>query len=96
MIKSKKALALPPIVVLVLMALSSLLVTISPSQNAGVKTFSETSDFSYKTITEIGNPVIAGPGGSYYDDGTLYYLDTGNTIGYNLEHSDFLFDFNIV
>ena len=81
MIKSKKVLALPLIVVLVLMALSSLLVT-SPSQNAGVKTFSETSDFSYKTITEIGNPVIAGPGGSYYDDGTLYYLDTGNTVGY--------------
>ena len=96
MIKSKKTLALPLIVVLVLMALSSLLVTISPSQNAGVKTFSETSDFSYKTITEIGNPVIAGPGGSYYDDGTLYYLDTGNTVGYNLKHSDFLFDFNIV
>lgn len=48
------------------------------------------------TITEIGNPTIAGPGNSYYDDGVLYYTSTGNTIGYNYDHSNTIFDFDIM
>lgn len=92
--KTEKALLLLlPIILAVAVALSS----------AGFASFStdkmimqDASATAVKTLTEIGNPLIAGPGGSYYDDGTLYYTDTGNTIGYNLEHTDFLFEFNIV
>ena len=48
----------------------------------------------YKTISELGNPVIAGT--SYYDDGTLYYANSGSTVGYQLEHGNTVFDFDIV
>ena len=48
------------------------------------------------TITELGNPTIAGPGGSYYDDGVLYYTSTGNTIGYNIDHSDKYIEFELM
>ena len=51
---------------------------------------------SYKTITELGNPIIAGPGDSYYDDGVFYYTNSGNTIGYNIDHSNVIFDFDLI
>lgn len=91
---TKKALyILLPLVVVI----AALLSTASATAFSSNKQFShDTAATSVKTITEIGNPLIAGPGGSYYDDGTLYYTDTGNTIGYNIPHTDFLFEFDIV
>ena len=47
-----------------------------------------------KTISEIGNPTMTST--SYYDDGTLYYTNRGSTVGYNYDHSNTIFDFNIV
>ena len=95
--KKKRITFISSITLIALLLIASLLFAgLMPNSRTGVKTFTDVNDYSYKTITEIGNPLVAGPGSSYYDDGTLYYLDTGNTIGYNLEHTDFLFDFNIV
>ena len=47
-----------------------------------------------KTITEIGNPTITST--SYFDDGTLYYTNLGSTVGYNYDHTNTIFDFDLV
>ncbi len=47
-----------------------------------------------KTISEIGNPTMTST--SYYDDGTLFYTNRGSTVGYNYDHSNTIFDFNII
>ena len=52
--------------------------------------------FETKTLTEIPSPTIAGTSGSYIDDGVLYYASTGDTVGYKLDHSNIMFDFDFV
>ncbi len=60
-----------------------------------VSSASAEQDYTTKTISEIGNPLMAGTG-SYYDDGTLYYAHTGCTIGYNYEHGSTAFEFDLL
>lgn len=56
----------------------------------------ETSGIEYKTLTELASPIVAGPTPmSYYDDGTLYYVHTADTIGYNINHNNIGFEFGL-
>lgn len=67
------------------------------SVSAAVCVFAANSTASgeeYKTVSEIGNPTIAGA--SYYDDGTLYYSDAGSTVGYQLDQSNTVLDFDLI
>lgn len=51
---------------------------------------------SYKTLVDLPSPLVAGPTPkSYYDDGVLYYVHTADTIGYNVEHKDVGFEFDL-
>ncbi len=52
--------------------------------------------YETKTLTEIASPTIAGTSGSYVDDGVLYYASTGDTIGYRVDHSNMVFDFDFI
>lgn len=40
------------------------------------------------TLTQTGNPVIAGIGGSSFDEGVLYYETSGNTVGFSYDMSN--------
>ncbi len=63
--------------------------------NIPTSSASAEDNYTIKTISEIGNPVYAGSG-SYYDDGMLYYASGGCTVGYNLDHSNTIFEFDVI
>lgn len=44
--------------------------------------------FETLTLTQTGNPVIAGVGGSSFDEGVLYYETSGNTVGFSYDMSN--------
>lgn len=88
----KKVSTLTKFIPLLILILSFLVLGISFIPQ-GAKADEQT--YEIKTITEIGKPTIAGTG-SYVDDGVLYYASGGNTVGYNIEHSNILFDFDII
>lgn len=72
--------------------LCALLVAAAISVVAAAAT--DTASENYKTVSEIGNPTIAGA--SYYDDGTLFYSDAGSTVGYQLDQSNTTLDFDVI
>ena len=55
----------------------------------------EPSALEVKTLSDIGNATIAGTG-AYYDDGMLKYAGSGNTIGYKLDQSNTVLEFDII
>ena len=86
--KIKKQYFIIPAVLFVLSIL--LCLTFWPTAKADEPTY-ET-----KTLTEIASPTIAGSSGSYVDDGVLYYVSTGDTVCYNVDHSNMIFDFDFI
>ena len=54
------------------------------------------ASYDIKTLTEMPAPTIAGSSGSYVDDGVLYYMSSGDTIGYKMDHTNTMFDFNFM
>ena len=48
------------------------------------------------SLTDLGSPSITHWGGSYYSDGTLYYQDASDTVGFYKDHSQSIIEFDII